>query len=169
MPNRPKIDETSIVDHFGHSRRFRGRVRTRSGRPLDTQMPPQSRSWDAPGEPRAAKLRPKASLDRSADAPGPPRSSVRPRLEHRAPSNALAERFFIDFASSRESSDVARVPVFTVFCWLRTKLGPNARERRKTSKIHAFRPPKSTPGASKIEPGAFKIEAGGSKIEAWRL
>ena len=35
-----------------------------------------------------------------------------------------------------------------MFCTLRTKLAPNARERRKSSKIEAFRPPKTSPGTS---------------------
>ena len=72
-PNRPKIDEKSILGHFGRPRLFRGRVRTRSGRLWDVQMPPQGRSWDAPGGPRAARSRPKASPGRRGDAPRPSR------------------------------------------------------------------------------------------------
>ena len=61
----------------------------------------------------------------------------------------------VAFVLSRESSDVPRASVFTVFCWVRTKLAPNVHERRQTSKIEPFCPPKSSPGASagpKIEP-----------------
>ena len=74
---------------------------------------------------------------------------------HRAASNAPSERFLIAFVLSRESSDVLRASVFTVFCWVRTRLAPNVHERRQTSKIEPFCPPKSSPGASaepKIEP-----------------
>ena len=74
--NRSKIDENpsqidpkSILGRIGRPKPFRGCVRTRSGRLLDTQMPPQSRSWGAPGAPRAARSRPQAIQGRPRDAP----------------------------------------------------------------------------------------------------
>ena len=76
-------------------------------------------------------------------------------MGHHASSNTSSERFFVAFVLTRGSSDVLFVSVFTVFCCLRTKLAPNAHERRQTAKIEAFRPPKSNLGASagpRIEP-----------------
>ena len=104
--HRRKIVEKSLLAGFGRPKPFRGRVGTRSGRAREAPKPGRERSWDAPGEPRAAKSRPKASPGRSQDAPGPPRSDVRVHLEHRALSNEPAERIFTVFVSSRGSSDV---------------------------------------------------------------
>ena len=122
--------------------------RTRSGRLPDVQKPAQGRSWSAPGEPRAARSRPKASLGQSREASGPPRSGVRARLEYRALSNMITERLLVVFALARESFDVCFVSVFTMFCWLRTNENTNERARRKTSKIDASGLQKSIPGAS---------------------
>ena len=107
--NRSKIDEKSLLGSFGRSRPCRGRVGTRSGRLLDAQKSLQGRSWGAPGAPRAAKSRPKASPGRSQDTAGPPRSDVRAHSEHQAVSNEPAERFFDVFLSSRKSSDVRKM------------------------------------------------------------
>ena len=109
VENPSKIEKKSIWGRFGRPRPFRGRVWTRSGRPLDTQMPPQSRSWGAPGEPRAAKSRPKASPGRSQDTAGPPRTDVRAHSEHQAVSNEPAERFFDVFWSSFKNTDVRKM------------------------------------------------------------
>ena len=143
------------MDGFGRQKPFRGRVGTRSGRARDAPKPARGRSWDAPGAPRAAGRRPRATPGRSQDVPEPVRSDVGARTARQAPSDASSGRFFVVFVLSRESSDVLFVPVFTVFCWVRTKLTRNACERLKPSKIMPFRPPKSSPGASagpKIEP-----------------
>ena len=67
--SRRKIEKISILGQFGRPKLFRGRVRTRSGRLLDAQMSLQGRSWDAPGEPRAARSRPKVLPGRPEDAP----------------------------------------------------------------------------------------------------
>ena len=117
--NRRKIEDNSILDGFERSELFRERAGTRSGRDRDAQNSPRGRSWSAPGEPRAARSRPKASLGQSREAPGPPRSGVRARLEYRALSNMITERLLVVFALARRSSDVCFVSVFTVFCWLR--------------------------------------------------
>ena len=127
---------------------FRERAGTRSGCDRDAQNSPQGRSWSAPGEPRAAGSRPKASLGQSREAPGPARSGVRACLEYRALPNMLTERLLVVFALARGSSDVCFVSVFTVFCWLRATSDTNACARRKGSKINAFRLQKSSPGAS---------------------
>ena len=109
IENRRKIDEKSLLGSFGRSRPCRGRVGTRSGRLLDAQKSLQGRSWGAPGAPRAAKSRPKASPGRSQDTAGPPRSDVRAHSEHQAVSNKPAERFFDVFSSSRKNSDVRKM------------------------------------------------------------
>ena len=117
--NRRKIEENSILGGFERSEPFRERAGTRSGRDRDAQNSPQGRSWNALGEPRAARSRPKASLGQSREASGPPRSGVRARLEYRALPNMMTERLLVVFALARGSSDVRFVSVFTVFCWLR--------------------------------------------------
>ena len=118
-PNRRKIVEKSFLAGFRRPRPFRGRGGTRSGRDLDAPKPSQERSWDAPGSPRAAGRRPRASPGRSQDAPGPVRSDVGVCATRQAQSDASSERFFVVFVLSRESSDVLFVSVFTVFCWVR--------------------------------------------------
>ena len=62
--NRRKIDEKSLLAGFGRPKPFRGRVGTRSGRAREAPKPGRERSWDAPGEPRAAGRRPRASPGR---------------------------------------------------------------------------------------------------------
>ena len=109
-----------------------------------------------PGRARGGRGRSKSVPGRVPSLPRTVPKRIRARSEHRGLSNALAERFFVVFVLSRESSDVLPVPRFTMFCWVRTKLAPNARARRESSKIEAFRPPKSTSGPS----GRPKIEAG---------
>ena len=87
--NRRKID----LEPFRAPKPFRGRVRTRSGRLLDAQMPAQSRSWGAPGEPRAARSRPKAS-------PGTPKTLQDPPdgpSERLRSTERLRTRLRIDF------------------------------------------------------------------------
>ena len=87
--NRRKID----LEPFRAPKPFRGRVRTRSGRLLDAQMPAQSRSWGAPGEPRAARSRPKAS-------PGSPKTLQDPPdgpSERLRSTERLRTRLRIDF------------------------------------------------------------------------
>ena len=70
--NRRKIQENSILGGFGRSEPLRERAGTRSGRGRDAQNSPQGRSWNAPGEPRAAGSRPKASLGQSRGLPDRP-------------------------------------------------------------------------------------------------
>ena len=70
--NRRKIEENSILGSFGRMEPFRERAGTRSGCDRDAQNSPQGRSWSAPGEPRAARSRPKASLRQSRGLPDRP-------------------------------------------------------------------------------------------------
>ena len=99
-----KIDENLILGGFGRSKPFRGRAGTRSGRDWDDCKPPQGRSWDAPGEPKAARKRFKSCPGRSRDALRQPWNFVLARSVYQALSNALAGRFFDVFVSLRESS-----------------------------------------------------------------
>ena len=63
-PSRRKIDQKSLLAGFRRPKAFRGRVGTRSGRDRGAPKPAQERSWDAPGTPRAAGRRPRASPGR---------------------------------------------------------------------------------------------------------
>ena len=107
--NRRKIDEKSLLAGFGRPKPFRGRVGMRWGRAREAPKPGRERSWDAPGEPRAAGRRPRASPGRSQDAPGPVQSDVGVRAARQPQSDASSERFFIDFVLSRESSYVLKM------------------------------------------------------------
>ena len=69
MPDRPKIDEQSILSRPGRPKSFWGRLWTRSGRLLDIQLTAQGRSKDAPGGRRAAKSCPNASPGSPGDVP----------------------------------------------------------------------------------------------------
>ena len=110
------------------------------------------------GRPRRAK----SGQEPSKSVPGPPRRRSKTLPVSRSSASGAPSGFkrtlgsiFVAFVLSRGSSDVPRASVFTVFCWVRTKLAPNVHERRQTSKIEPFCPPKSSPGASagpKIEP-----------------
>ena len=142
--NRRKID----FGRFGRPRPFRGRVRTRSGRFLDIHMPPQSRSWGAPGAPRAARSHPKAS-------PGQPRDA--PRARGAIPETPVSaarigqrswKRLRIDFSTFsvnarrvRSAFCIAPASVLSMSDVLRLKRLPRAKTSKKTvvsgSKIEA--------------------------------
>ena len=111
--------------------------------------------WGRPGRAKSGQEPFKSLVGHPEDAPRPSRWAVQGPAEHRAASNASADRFLVGFVLSRKNSHVPRVSVFTVFCWVRTKFAPNVHERRRTSKTESFCPPTSKPGASagpKIEP-----------------
>ena len=108
-PNRRKFVGKSLLAGFGRPRPFQGRVGARSGRDLDAPKPAQERSWDAPGSPRAAGRRPRASPGRSQDAPGPVRSDVGVCATRQAKSDTSSERIFIVFVLPRECSDVRKM------------------------------------------------------------
>ena len=146
-PNRRKFVEKSLLDGFWRSKPFQGRAGTRSGQSQGMPKHARGRSWDPPGAPRAAGRRPKVSPERFQDAPGPVRSDVGAQAARPAPSDVPAVRFLAVFVLSCDSSDVLRVPVFTMFCWPGTKGGPIAREQRTSSKIQVFRLPKSSSAA----------------------
>ena len=150
-PNRPKIDEKSILDRFGRPRPLQGRVRMRLGRLLGTQMPPLSRSWGALGSPRMARSRPKAS-------PGQPRDALRARgaIPKTSVSAArIAQRswkrlrinfqtFSVDPPKLRIGFRIGFYGTFSMSDVLRVERLPHA----KTSKKQSFQAPKSRPGAS---------------------
>ena len=99
------------------------------------------------------------------DDPNSARSRPRPRFERVHQLERRSYRFFVVFVLSRESSDVPRVPVFTVFCWVRTKLARHARARRESSKIEAFRPPKTVPRPSKTRRNRARAAKTSAKSE----
>ena len=146
---RWKMDEKMVSAVSGRSGSFwvaprsRGNaLGTASGRQVGPSWPPSWPSWPP------CWL---AVLDAKLAAPGDPnsaRSRPRPRFERVHQLERRSHRFFVVFVLSRESSNVPRVPVFTVFCWVRTKFAPNMQERRQTSKIKPFCPAKSSSGAS---------------------
>ena len=114
----PQIAQKSILGRLGRPKPFRGRVRTCSGRLLDAQMLPQSRSWVAPDEPRAVKSCPKARRgipDTLQVPPGQLSRRSQGRSRRQTQSQALPDRFWSDFRSMRGSSEVHFVLVFAVF------------------------------------------------------
>ena len=116
--NPSQIEDKSILGRFGRPKPFRGRVRTCSGRLLDAQMLPQSRSWVAPDEPRAVKSCPKARRgipDTLQVPPGQLSRRSQGRSRRQTQSQALPDRFWSDFRSMRGSSEVHFVLVLTVF------------------------------------------------------
>ena len=114
----PKSPKKSISGRLGRPKRFRGRVWTCSGRFLDTQMLPQSRSWVAPDDPRAVKSCPKArrGIPDTLQVPsGQLSRRSQGRSRRQTQSQALPDRFWSDFRSTRGNSEVHFVLVFTVF------------------------------------------------------
>ena len=179
MKMKAKSTEKSILGHFGRPRPFWGSIRTRLGQFLDAQIPSQSRSWGAPGEPRAATSHPKACPPRPKDAPRD--SGQLPRRSHRCSrrtteSEALADRFLIDFQSTRGSSKVRFVSLLQVFCRCRTFCAPNAcrvQQPRKNNRFGLQNRGLGRPGdplASKFESqngqvrGASEVPAGPANI-----
>ena len=125
-------------------------------RPRSAKKSPRDRSWEpADGSRTVSETsgeRPEGSRGALGTTPG----AVRTRPWRRALSKCLPDRIFVVFVSSRERSDVLRVPRFTVFCCSWTKKATNGSEGRRSSKKQCFRPPKSTPGP----PERFKIAPG---------
>ena len=73
-PDRPKIDEQSILSRPGRPKSFCGRLRTRSERLLDTQMTARGRSRDARADeeqPRAVHMRARAAPEMLQELLGP--------------------------------------------------------------------------------------------------
>ena len=96
-----------------------------------------------------------AVLDAKLAARGAPnvaRSFLRTRAQARTAFVSIFRRFCYDRGKPEPQFSSASA----VFRTLRTKLAPNARERRKNSKIDGFRPPKTSPGPS----GRPEIEVG---------
>ena len=161
MKNHSKIDEKSILDSFGRPRPLRGRVRTRSGRLLNTQMPVQSRSWGALGASRAARSRPKAPPGQPRDAPRvcgaiPKMHVSAARIAQRSWKRLRIDfsTFSVDTRRLRSAFRIAPASVLSMSDVLRLKRLPRA----KTSKKQSSRAPKSRPGAS-WEPSGEQVRA----------
>ena len=141
---------------------FRGGVQKRSERFLDTQMPSQtwtqSRSWGAPGEPRAARSRPKAS-------PGTPKTLQDPPdvlSERLRSTERLRTRLQIDFwlvLSCR-----AKTPMCLAYQFLQCFVGfERCKQRaRATKTLENLRV-----SVTKIEPGS--VRATQNRARAARL
>ena len=132
------------MGRFGRPKPFRGRVRTRSARFLDPQinLTSQGRSGDAPGEPRAARRRPKASPGRPRDAPRASGTTPKTllsaaRVVRRSQISAYGP-IFECFRSTRESSEVRFVSLLPVFYRCRTFCASNARGMEKPRKNGRF-------------------------------
>ena len=152
IPNPRKINEKSILRRFGRPRPFRGRVRTRSGRLLDAQVPPQGRSGDAPGRPRAARSAPRWPQD----VPGTPRTRLR-SVPERSPSPIVTPNAIRDLLRSifdqfslvaRKLRSAFRIAPASVLSMLDVWRGERA-WLGKTSKKQPFRLRKSKSGASR--------------------
>ena len=156
FPNRLQIDEKSTLGQFRRPRALQGRVRTRLGRFLDTQMPAQSRSWGAQGEPRAARSCLKASLGHPRDAPRASGTASKTLATSFASPHAVGsargsilDRFSVN---ARKLGSVFRIGFYNVFSMsdvLRIECSSNG----KTSKKLLFGTRKSRPGASRGRSG----------------
>ena len=151
MPDHPKIDEQSILSRPGRPKSFWGRLRTRSGRLLDTQMTPQDRSRDAPGGRRAAKSRPNASPGSPRDAPRASGTTPKMLVTAFASPNGIGSagkcislRFSTDARKLRSAFRIGFYRVLSMSDALRMERSPHG----KTSKKQPSRAPKSRFGAS---------------------
>ena len=146
------MEEKSILGRLGRPKPFRGRVLTHSGRFLDAQMQPRSRSWGTPGEPRAAKSCPKASPGHPFHAPSAsgttPKTLATPSASPNAVGSARGSIFDRFSINARKLRSVFRIGFYSVFSMLdvwRVECPSNG----KTSKKLLFRTRKSRPGASR--------------------
>ena len=146
-----KIDEQSILSRPGRPKSFWGRLRTRSGRLLDTQMTPQGRSRDAPGGRRAAKSRPNASPGSPRDAPRASGTTPKMLVTSFASPNGIGSagkwisfRFSIDARKLRSAFRIGFYRVLSMSDALRMERSPHG----KTSKKQPSRAPKSRFGVS---------------------
>ena len=159
--NPSPIEEKLILGRFGRPRSFRGCVRTRSGRFLDTHMMPQGRSWDAPGGPRVPGSRPKAFPGCPRDAPRGFRRAVGTGFQHdigkqacRKARGANFVQFFVFRVLSRDGSDVHATSVLILFQHDSSMFASLECAHAGASKKQLFWPRKSSRGAPKPIPGA---------------
>ena len=115
-------------------------------------MPPQARSGDAPGGPRAARNCPKASPGCPRDAPRAsgttPKTLVTPFASPNGVGSAggwIFDRFSVDARKLRSAFRIGFYNVFSMLDVLRIECSSNG----KTSKKLVFRTRKSRPGASR--------------------
>ena len=159
-----------------------------SGRARDGPWTPKCRPKADLGAPRASQERPRAVQKRRRGAPETlqeppgqlPRRSER-RSRRQPQSEALADRFLIDFRSTRGGSEVRFALVFTVFFRCRTFCASNACRTQKLRKNNRFGLQNRGPGrpgdprASKFEQqngqverkSALEVPAGPPKINKW--
>ena len=166
--NPSQIEEKLILGRFGRPRSFRGCVRTRSGRFLDTQMMPQGQSGDALGGPRVPRSRPKAFPGRPRDAPRGFRRAFGTGFQHdigkqacRKARRANFVQFFVFRVLSRDGSDVHETSVLMVFQHDSSMFASHECAHARAPKKQLFRPRKSSRGAPKPLPGA----SGRAKID----
>ena len=148
-PKRAQIDEKTsknstknrrkvVLGQFRAIKNHSEAAREAPERPRSAKKSPRDRSWEpADGSRTVSETsgeRPEGSRDALGTTPG----AVRTRPWRRALSKCLPDRIFVVFVSSRESSDVLRVPRFTVFCCSWTKKATNGREGRRSSKKQGF-------------------------------
>ena len=121
IPNRHQIDEKPILSRFGRPGPLRGRVRRRSGRLLDAKMLPQSLSWGAPDEPKAAKSCPKASPGHPRDVPKAsgkaPKTLATPFASPNAvgsASGSIFDRFSVNAQTLRSAFRIGFYNVFSM-------------------------------------------------------
>ena len=115
-------------------------------------MPPQGRSWDAPGGPRAARSRPKASPGRPRDAPRAsgttPKTLVTPFASPNGVGSACGWIFDRLSVDARKLRSVFRIGFYDVFS-MSDVLRIDRSLRGKTSKKQLSWARKSRLGASR--------------------
>ena len=150
--NPSRIDPKSTLGRFGCPRGFWGRVQTRSGWLLNAQMPPRSRSWDALGEPRAARSRPKAPPGHPKDAPRAsgtaPKTMAMPFASPNAVGSTCGSIFYRFSVNVRKLRSVFRIGFYSVLS-MSDVLRVDRSSRGKISKKQPFRIRKSRLGASR--------------------
>ena len=100
------------------------------------------------------------------DAPNSARSRLRALFERVRKFERRSYRFFVVFWHVRGRPELQFSSASAVFRTLRTELAPNARERRKSSKIQSFRSPKSTQSRPREPRNRVRTVFGGRKV-AW--
>ena len=162
IPNRHQIDEKPILSRFGRPGPLRGRVRRRTGRLLDAKMLPQSLSWGAPDEPKAAKSCPKASPGHPRDVPKAsgkaPKTLATPFASPNAvgsASGSIFDRFSVNAQKLRSAFRIGFYSVFSMSDVLRI----DRVSRGKISK----KPPSRT---RKLRLGAAPGRLGGASWSA---
>ena len=154
-PSDPKIDENSIKFRsgalraaFGRSGFRRERAGTRSERPLGANLGRLGRHVGRVG--------------RQVDGPG--RSQDAPK--HTRSTTLSPQRVRNAFAAISHASGAAKTTVFAVSPPCVGDFTASGRNARKTSKIQAFRLPKSSPGALRTSKSRTKAASASEKVRS---